>query len=110
MIADSTLRELGVGGGFELRLGVPMDQNFIFATWLRSYKHSSQFARRVPDRLFYKFHQAAIARMVFRDGDDSVGSGVHRSAIIRADIHARMERAFTRERIQSLAKTVRDMT
>lgn len=71
MIAESTLRG-GIQGGFDLRPGMAADQNFIFATWLRSYKHSSQFARRVPDRLFYKFHQAAIARILGRGAETLV--------------------------------------
>src|SRR6266851_9751032 len=48
--------------------------------------------------------------MVFRDGDDSISRGVHRSAVIRGYVDASMECAFTAEWIQAFAKAVGDVT
>src|SRR5436190_21526481 len=51
-------------------------------------------------------HQPAVTRMVFRNSDNSIGSRMNRSAVIRGHIHAGVKRAFPTERIQSLAETV----
>src|ERR1700682_3350368 len=56
------------------------------------------------------YNQAAVTCMVFRDGNDSIGCGVHRRAVIGGDVDARMEGALTAERIQAFAKAVCDMT
>jgi GNAT superfamily N-acetyltransferase len=56
----------GRGAPFSLRPGGPDDLPFVFATWLRSYKRSSSFARRVPNDVFYKFHHQAIERILVR--------------------------------------------
>ena len=46
----------------ELRPAGLADHAFIFATWLRCYRRSSYFAKRIPDRLFYRYHHAIIER------------------------------------------------
>src|SRR6266852_6084216 len=51
-------------------------------------------------------HQAAIAGMVFRNGNDSIRRRVNRSAIIRRHVYAGMKRAFTAEWVQALAEAV----
>lgn len=51
---------------FAFRRNVGADENFIFATWLRCYKHSSAFARRVPDKTFYLHHHAVVAGILDR--------------------------------------------
>src|SRR6266850_5364123 len=55
------------------------------------------------------YHQAAVAGVVSRDVDDAVGRGVNRRAVIGRYIHSRVERTLTAERVQSLAKAVRDV-
>lgn len=51
---------------FSLRSGKPEDENFIFATWLRAYKHASSFARHIERPTFFKYHQAVIRRILDR--------------------------------------------
>src|SRR5262249_30544393 len=53
--------------------------------------------------------QAAVAGVVLRDGDDAIGGGVHRSAVVGSDVDAGVERAFTGERVEALAEGVGDM-
>jgi len=52
----------------EVRLGRAQDAAFIYATWLKSYKHESQFARRISNAVFYKWHHMAIDRIAGRGG------------------------------------------
>lgn len=56
----------GIGPEYETRRGLPEDVNCIYATWLRCYKHSSAFARRIPDRVFYEQHHAVVGRLLAR--------------------------------------------
>ncbi len=55
-------------------------------------------------------HETSVAGMSFRGGNDAVGSYVDRLAIFGTDVNASVERTFTRERIQTFAETIRDMT
>ena len=55
-------------------------------------------------------HETSVAGMRFRGGDEAIGSNVDRFAIFGTDVNASVERTFTRERIQTLAETVRDVT
>lgn len=32
------------------------DVNFIFNSWLKSYRHGSYFAKKIRDTVFYKYH------------------------------------------------------
>lgn len=52
-----------------MRTGTSEDFSFVFATWLRSYKHSSHFAKRIPDRTFYVRHHAVIERILARGAE-----------------------------------------
>lgn len=36
------------------------DKEFVYSTWLRNYKHSSYFAKRVKPAVFFRGHQAII--------------------------------------------------
>lgn len=51
---------------FSTRAGLPEDLSFVYATWLRSYRHSSAFAKKITDRVFYLAHHAAIERILAR--------------------------------------------
>lgn len=42
------------------------DEAFIFATWLRSYRNSSQFARNIEHDTFYKWHHLIVERILER--------------------------------------------
>ena len=44
----------------EIREALPADLNFIFATWLRSYRHSSAFAKYVSNEVYFYWHQRII--------------------------------------------------
>src|SRR5216684_2423200 len=54
-------------------------------------------------------HQAAVACMVLRDGDDSIRRGMNRSAVIRRHIYACVECTLTAEWIQALAEAIRNV-
>src|SRR5882757_8774103 len=47
--------------------------------------------------------------MVFANGDDSIGGGMHRGAIIRRHIDASVKRAFSAKRIEAFPKAVGNM-
>lgn len=47
-----------------IRKGVPGDFNFIISTWLRSFKHSSYFAKRIRNSIFYLFHHEVVSRIL----------------------------------------------
>src|SRR6266704_4450485 len=53
---------------------------------------------------------ASVAGVILGTDHNAVSGHVHRRSIIRSHIHARVERAFTAERIEALAKTVCDMS
>jgi len=50
----------------EVRLAKPEDLNFIFSCWLRNYRHSSQFAKKVSNAVYYKWHHKVIERIIGR--------------------------------------------
>lgn len=50
----------------EIRLGKPEDLDFILATWLRTYRHHSQFAKKISNPVFYENHQKIIERILER--------------------------------------------
>lgn len=37
-----------------------VDEDFIYSTWLRNYKHSSYFAKRIKPAVFFKEHHKVI--------------------------------------------------
>lgn len=47
--------------------GIPEDNAFIFATWLRSFRHLSYFAKRIKNHVFFKWHHALIERVLARE-------------------------------------------
>lgn len=51
-----------------LREGYLEDLNFIYATWLRSYRHASSFARKISNEIFYKRHHMVIDLLIKREG------------------------------------------
>jgi hypothetical protein len=44
------------------------DVNFIFATLLKSYRHASNFARKISNEVFYKYHHMFIEGCLLRPG------------------------------------------
>lgn len=44
------------------------DLPFIFSTWLRSYRHSSQFAKKISNDVFFQWHHKVIERFIERNG------------------------------------------
>ena len=50
----------------EVRLAKQDDLNFIFSCWLRSYRHASQFAKKISNDIFYKFHHKLIEGIIIR--------------------------------------------
>ncbi len=49
-----------------VRVGTPEDLNFVFATWLRNYRHGSQFAKKISNDVFYRWHHKVIERIIER--------------------------------------------
>lgn len=52
----------------KIRSSLPEDTNFIISTWLRNYRHSSQFAKDIRTNTFYKWHELVIKRILSRPG------------------------------------------
>ncbi len=52
----------------EVRQAILDDLPFIFSTWLRSYRHSSQFAKKISNTTFFTWHHRAIERFIERGG------------------------------------------
>jgi len=50
----------------DLRSSHADDIAFIIASWLRSYKHKSSFAKRIQHNIFYKWHEQVIKRILDR--------------------------------------------
>ena len=42
------------------------DIPFIFSTWLKSYKHSSAFAKRITNDVFFDFHHRLVDAIIRR--------------------------------------------
>lgn len=53
----------------EIRDVTKEDINFILATWLRSYRHASQFAKKISNAIYYKWHHKVIERIIDRGGE-----------------------------------------
>jgi hypothetical protein len=49
-----------------IRPGCGADHSFILATWLRSFRHGSPFARRLVDAVFYANHHPLVESLVAR--------------------------------------------
>lgn len=52
----------------EVRLGCADDLSFVYATWLRSYKHSSYYAKRIRDKVYFHFHHKILESLMRRPG------------------------------------------
>src|SRR5438876_321560 len=66
-------------------------------------------ARADAVSMVYVNHHA-VARIAVRKLHHTVGGGLHRQSEIRGDVDARVERAFSIERIHAVAKRSRDRT
>lgn len=40
------------------------DEDFIYSTWIRNYKHSSYFAKRIKPSVFFKEHHIVIDHLM----------------------------------------------
>jgi len=49
-----------------IRNGTEADLPLIFNSWLKAYKHSSRFAQRITNEVYYKYHHAVIERILAR--------------------------------------------
>lgn len=47
-----------------IRLHKKSDEPFIYATWLKSYKASSYFAKRISNAVYYKKHAEIISHIL----------------------------------------------
>jgi hypothetical protein len=61
-----TLPDLQEVAPVTVRKGTPRDEAFILATWLRSYKHGSMFARRITNDVFFTNHHPIVTDIVNR--------------------------------------------
>lgn len=50
----------------KLRQANENDKNFIFSKWLKNYKFSSRFAKRIKNDVFYKWHQLILENILRR--------------------------------------------
>lgn len=66
----------------QLRPGLQEDWPFIFATWLRCYRYSSAFAQHIPEPVFFRYHHAAIQRILDRGAQIRVAHLVDDSSVI----------------------------
>src|SRR4029077_10590922 len=53
--------------------------------------------------------QPAIARVIIGDGDDAVGSGMNRSAVIRGDVDSGVESTLTTEGVETFPESIRNV-
>lgn len=53
---------------FEIRTAKPEDLDFIYATWLKSYRHNSQFAKKLTNEVFFEMHHKVIDAFIVRGG------------------------------------------
>lgn len=51
-----------------IRPGQEADLPFVFNSWLKSFKTRSQFARRITDEVFYRWHKLVVSRILQRPG------------------------------------------
>lgn len=50
----------------EIRTGIPEDLSLVYACWLRSYKHSSSFAQKIVNSVYYRWHHKIIENILAR--------------------------------------------
>ncbi len=49
-----------------VRDAIPDDLNFFISTWLRSYKHSSFFTKRIRNPVYFKYHHDLVTGLLSR--------------------------------------------
>ena len=87
--------------------------NNVAALYMRAHMRAERRKMPVPRadaKSMINHDQLAVPRALLHHRDDSIRRGVHRVPIMRSNVHSRMERAFTTERIQPLAKMPGDFT
>jgi len=52
----------------EIRPANLNDLPFIYATWLRSYRYASQFAKKISNEVFYDMHHRIVEGFIERGG------------------------------------------
>lgn len=52
----------------EIRPAKLADLDFIYATWLKSYRHASQFAKKITNAVFFEMHHKVIDNFIARGG------------------------------------------
>jgi ribosomal protein S18 acetylase RimI-like enzyme len=55
-----------VSAPVEIRDYKSEDRDFVFSSWLRNYKHSSYFAKRIRNSVFFFWHQKIADAIVSR--------------------------------------------
>lgn len=50
-----------------VRPALPGDFNFVISTWLKSYKSSSYFAKRIRNSIFFFYHHEVVSRLLSRE-------------------------------------------
>lgn len=53
----------------EIRLAKLEDIAFIYSTWLRSYRHSAHFTKKISNEIYYDMHHKIIDRFISRGGE-----------------------------------------
>lgn len=66
--AAPVMWEILMGENVEVRLAYLDDIPFIFATWLKSYRYASTFARKISNDIYYKRHHMVIDLILKREG------------------------------------------
>lgn len=49
---------------YKTRPAKESDFNFIISTWLRSYRHASYFAKRITDKVYYKYQNEICKQLL----------------------------------------------
>jgi ribosomal protein S18 acetylase RimI-like enzyme len=60
-----------------IREGHNGDDAFVFTTWLKSYKHGSDFAKRIRNGVFFPWHHKVVAGILGRPGTTLLIAHVH---------------------------------
>src|ERR1017187_2430254 len=58
------------------------DLNFIFASWLKSYRYASMFAKKISNEVYYEWHHKVIERFIERNGTVSIAHPVGEPEVI----------------------------
>lgn len=77
----------------ETRLANTDDMNFIYSTWLKSYRHSSNFAKKLSNEVFYEWHHKVIDRFLDRGGSITIAHPIGEPSVILGYLCAEKEPA-----------------